>query len=85
MLVIGSFYLVGAMLWLSQSGTETVAHFVNGIYGSPQVVMEKVTPTKARVYGLLSLMVALLICAFYFKLRSDISRNKWRNDKTWRK
>ena len=76
--VIGSFFLLGAVLWFCQRGTEMVSHFVCGAFGaSPHNEFEMQSPQSARLYGILALIIALLCFRMYLKLRAEFTGWRW--------
>jgi len=84
LLVIGSFFLLGAVLWFCQRGTEMVSHFVCGAFGeSPHNEFEMQSPQSARVYGILALIIALLCFRMYLKLRAEFTGWRWSDLRVW--
>jgi len=72
-LVIGGFFLLGAVLCLFQRGTLLVEHVTLGRGRSWQEVM---SPERAHVYGIIYLFVAMVCFWLYFII--EIEFNGWR-------
>lgn len=78
LIVIGCFFLLGAVIWLLQSETEFVSHFTSGAYGiNPHTEVEKVSPRRARAYGTVALIIALVFFWLYLKLRVELTGRRW--------